>query len=226
MYLPKIYIDAANIFKYCATKLKRLQAKGQVLNWGGREIKNTVSEIVFINPNNRIANNEKLKYEAGLLAQVANLAKNEKISLVVNVESLIESCRLPGLDSQDGVFYNAPYQLVSAPIKYSRIIVGSFNSKEEQIIFLSNINHKRFKEIQKATGAYQGKQNPLNENQLLDAWHLWCAEYNNCDYLLTLDNSLARLIENSKSWQGSVEVVTPSKLISSINNIGLRSSQK
>jgi hypothetical protein len=48
------------------------------------------------------------------------------------------------------------------------------------------------------TGAYQGTKK-TNRNSLLDAFHLWCAEHNNCDFFLSPDFRLARMIMMSKA---------------------------
>jgi hypothetical protein len=68
--------------------------------------------------------------------------------------------------------------------------------------------------LQKLTGAYQGPGR-LNRNQLLDAFHLWCAEYNHCDYFLTLDFNLSK-IANKQKRRFPTEIVKPSELIERI----------
>jgi len=83
-----------------------------------------------------------------------------------------------------------------------------------QFRFLSSLKNKKFIELQKLTGADQGT-GKLNRNQLLDAFHLWCAEYNGCDYFLTFDFKLMRVVGKQKGrFLG--EVVKPSELISQI----------
>ncbi|OGP41631.1 MAG: hypothetical protein A2090_06470 [Deltaproteobacteria bacterium GWD2_42_10] len=85
-----------------------------------------------------------------------------------------------------------------------------------QFNFLSSIKNKRFLELQKMTGAYQGAKK-LNRNQLLDAFHIWCAEHNKCDYFLTLDFKLVNVIRRQKGATLS-ELVTPSELM---NKLGI-----
>jgi hypothetical protein len=65
-----------------------------------------------------------------------------------------------------------------------------------QYEFLRELHHPRFLELRKMCGAEQGAN--VNRNQLLDAFHLWSAEHHDCEYLLSLDFKLARVISNSK----------------------------
>ncbi len=54
----------------------------------------------------------------------------------------------------------------------------------EQYNFLRSLDHGRFLELRRICGAEQGQK--VNRNQLLDAFHLWCAEFNRCEYFLSL----------------------------------------
>jgi predicted nucleic acid-binding protein len=53
----------------------------------------------------------------------------------------------------------------------------------------------------------------INENQLIDAFHIFWAESTNADYFLTCDRKLIRLLENHKKYPPTVKVVLPSKLM-------------
>jgi hypothetical protein len=79
---------------------------------------------------------------------------------------------------------------------------------------LRKLEHKRFRDLQRITGAYQGEGKP-NRNQLLDAFHLWCAEHNGSDFFLSLDFKLAKIIERSIS-KPMVAVVRPSQLLTAV----------
>ncbi|MEE9584678.1 MAG: hypothetical protein V3W51_04275 [Candidatus Brocadiales bacterium] len=118
------------------------------------------------------------------------------------------------MDSSTGKFYGAPYKMVDAPIKYERIMLGVSvdDPKDAQFEFLRSIRNDQFLELQKMVGAYQGK-NKQNKNQLLDAFHLWCAEHNKCDFFLTLDFKLIRVLRNNRKHALLVEVVKPSELL-------------
>jgi hypothetical protein len=167
-----------------------------------------------VNPNNRI-HNPDLRSEAELLPNVAALAKSGLVIFAISIETQIELSEIPDLDSETGYFYGAPREIVEPPVKYSRILYGGIEHPvEAQLRFLSSLKDRRFLELQRITGAYQG-QGKINRNQLLDAFHLWCAEHNRCDFLLSLDFKLARMIERAKS-KPLVRVVRPSQLLQAV----------
>ena len=211
----KVFFDT-NILKFSATELRRLVPKEvEPIQWGDILIDSPVYDIVTINPNENIKN-EKLRKEADLLPHISDLAKNDRIKLVTHHETLLESWGIPNMDSLSGKFYNAPYDLIEAPIGYSRAIIGyGIDADKEQLNFISSIKDKRFIEIQKATGAYQGK-GKYSRNQLLDAWHIWCAEHNQCNYFLSMDFKLIRMISNNKRWESTLKIAPPSVVINEI----------
>jgi hypothetical protein len=209
----KVYIDT-NIFKFSATQLPRLLPRKQVLDWGGTIHEVTIHDFVKINPNNFIKNPD-LKSEADLLPKLAEMGKFGRIKYVINMETIFESWGIPKMDSETGRFFGAPYETVTAPIEYSRVCFRfDLDPSEMQFKFISSIRHKRFDELQKMTGAYQGK-GKLARNQLLDAFHLWCAEHNECDYFLTMDFKLIKMLSNKLQ---SLKVVKPSDLLVALNN--------
>ncbi len=215
MIPPKVYIDTT-VLKFSATQLPRLCPRKQKINWGGQVFDVTVHESVRVNPNDTI-DNPDLKSETELLPSLADAGKTGSVKYVVQAETLFESWGIPKMDSETGKFYGAPYELVDAPIKYGRVLNASgFDAREMQFRFLSSIKNQRFLELQKIVGAYQGP-GKFCRNQLLDAFHLWCAEHNECDYFLTLDFKLIRLARKQKSRVLSY-VVKPSELV---NRIGL-----
>jgi len=211
---PKVYIDTT-VLKFSATQLPRLRPRKQTINWGGRFHEVTVHDFVRVNPNDFIDNAE-LKAEAELLPTLAEAGKRGKVKYVIQMETLFESWGIPKMDSETGKFYGAPYEDVEAPIKYSRVLLG-FNrdAREMQFSFLSSIRNARFIELQKMTGAYQGP-GKLNRNQLLDAFHIWCAEHNKCDYFLTLDFKLLNVLRKQNPHP-LVELVKPSELVEKID---------
>lgn len=209
---PRVYIDST-VFKFSATQLRRMRPRKKNISCGGRLHEVTLHEFVLVNPNDSIQNAE-LKMEANLLPLLADFGRRGNIKYLINVETLLEALGLPGLDSQTGKFYGTAYDVAEPPIKYSRIALGLGMShyKRAQFEFLSSIGEERFIELQKMTGAYQG-QGKLNRNQLLDAFHIWCAEHNNCQFLLTLDFTLIRVLRSNKGRQTPVQVVKPSELL-------------
>jgi hypothetical protein len=216
MSASKVYLDT-NIFKFSATNLPRFQPRLQNINWGEVNNQVTVHDYVSVNPNEKITNT-KLKQNAELLVELADLGKQGKIKYLIQNETLFETWFLPDMDSRSGKFYGSPITHVEAPINYSRTMIGgNINDKDMQFDFLKSIKHKRFIELQKITGAYQGK-NKMNRNQLLDAFHIWCAEHNECDYFLTMDFKLIKMISDNKKQNIKVKLITPSDLLIKIKS--------
>jgi hypothetical protein len=176
MTKARVYIDA-NILKFSATSLLRFRPREVMVDWGGKRQPLTVHDPVTVNPNDGIANNPELRREAELLAKVAALAASGIVDFLINIETQMEVWGLPNLDSETGSFYGAPHTLIAAPVQYGRIMFGGNDDyKKEQFNFLRSLRHERFGELQRITGAYQG-ETKINRNQLLDAFHLWCAEH-------------------------------------------------
>jgi hypothetical protein len=209
----KVYLDT-NIFKFSATGLLRFRPREVTVDWGRMKQPLTVHDPVMVNPNDGLDNPE-LRREAELLPQVAALAGSGVADFVINIETEMEVWGLPNLDSETGRFYGAPYTRIDAPVQYGRVFFGgNVGYKEEQFNFLRSLKHRRFGELQRITGAYQGKAK-VNRNQLLDAFHLWCAEHNRCDFFLSLDFKLAKVIANSKN-KSTVLIVKPSELLATV----------
>lgn len=173
-----------------------------------------VHDFGYLNPNERISNTD-LKAEAGLIQKVAEMAKSGRLMLMIHFETQLETWGLPHMDSEDGSLYGAPLVDADAPIHYGRTSAGGGKSAyDHQLEFLQSLRVPRFLELQRATGAYQGP-GKLNRNQLLDAFHLWCAEHNSCNYFLTLDFKLQRVLERSPT-ELNVSVVRPSQLLQAV----------
>jgi hypothetical protein len=210
MYVAKVFLDT-NILKFAATRLPRLRPRKQLVDWGGKTIEVTLHDFVEVNRNEFIVN-PVLKAEAELLPRLAEIGKLGKLEYVMSGETMIESWGLRNMDSKGGRFYGVPIKVVKAPLDYAYILAGGeigVTPMERQFRFLASIKHKRFLALQKITGAYQGERE-LNRNQLLDAFHIWCAEHNECKFFLTLDFKLIKVLSKSKS---TVRVVWPSELL-------------
>jgi len=109
-------------------------------------------------------------------------------------------------------------------VKYCRILYGGPDDfRQAQLDFLSSLKDKRFLELQRITGAYQGI-GKVNRNQLLDAFHLSCAEHNGCDFFLSLDFKLAKIIEKANDKR-VVPVVRPSQLVMAVRAGSARPSK-
>jgi hypothetical protein len=95
--------------------------------------------------------------------------------------------------------------------------------RERQMEFLARIERERFKQLQRATGAYQGRGAKPNDNQMLDAYHIWYAEAAEADYFLTLDHKLLRSIQRHRSFPPKVTCLSPSGLFKALEKSGVYS---
>lgn len=192
-----IYVDTSAV-KFSVARRTVYRPRWQTINWGGTDFTAEVFDRVELDVLSNVDNKE-LKSEAKFLRLIADAERTGKVRLFMGSETNLEVMGLPKLDSIDGYFFGADIKFAPAPVRYGRVImgVGLGSAKDLQYEFLRSLKHARFIQLQKMTGAYQGKL-PPNRNQLLDAFHLWCAEYNECAYFLTLDFSLQKVVKRSK----------------------------
>jgi predicted nucleic acid-binding protein len=142
---------------------------------------------------------------------IAALAKEQKIRLLIHQEVIFELMGLPRANGGQR-FYDAPIEEIDGPFQYSRIAFDH-TKHDYQYEFLSKVDHPRFKELQRACGAYQGEHKPLNRNQLLDAFHVLCAESASADYFVTMDGALARVLQDGYEKKTTVNLVAPKELL-------------
>ena len=151
------------------------------------------------------------------MATIAALGKTGVLDFVQTVEALYETWGIPDMDSESEPFYGAQIRLLKdIPFRYGRVMGGlGIDGAAEQLRFIRGIHNPRFEAIQRASGAFQGSNNPPNSNQLVDAFHLWCAELAGCTYFLSLDFKLQKSLSRSKI-KLRVQVVRPSELLLAI----------
>jgi hypothetical protein len=202
-----------NTIKFAATKLRMLipanrltyNAKGEVTGF-------LLLEDGYINPNDKITDPE-LRREADLLPEIAELAKNGKVELLLDRQTTWEMWGVPKINSPDGLFFGAPIIRVGSPAQRNTPLVHpDFEPEDLATKFFTSISNERFKKLAKICGAYQGENN-WKLNQLWDAFYIWSAEHNGCEYLLTLDFKLMRMLSHAKNYDAKVKVVKPSELL-------------
>lgn len=210
----EVYIDT-NVLKFSVHHRSVYRGRSQRVKWGHIDKVLTVYDLIETDETTKLKANQRP--EAKTLRLIADAARVGKIRLSISIETLIETWGLPKLDSVEGRFFGAEITPVPAPFRSSRVIAtGQPDSvKNLQFEFLSKITDFRFLELQKATGAYQGK-NGLQRNQLLDAFHLWCAEHNRCQYFLTMDTKLAKVVARAKRAP-ALHIVSPIELAAKLN---------
>ena len=120
-----------------------------------------------------------LQQEIDLLPQIAAMARSKVLELLWHRESRVEFISMAKLGAPKSVLLDAGVTFVPSPIKYARTITPisllSADWKGEQVQFLAKLRDwPRYLEIQRACGAIPGTKR--YGSQLIDAFHLWCAE--------------------------------------------------
>jgi hypothetical protein len=226
---PAIFLDATVIKAALDTRLVLLPESKKIA-WGRQEIEVTVHRPVYLNQNQYfLAQGKRDRFEdAVALRYIAALATEGKVELQLHHEVLIEVMGLPTARDHSPVFHGAPITQVPGPIWYGRTVAdGSpprwdatrerrLPSRDWQYEFLVALKHPRFQALQAACGAFQGHERPLHRNQLIDAFHLWCAESSGATYFLTHDDKLVDALTRPKRSRTSVIPITPKRLLAAL----------
>lgn len=212
---PSVFLDT-NVLKASVDTRQVLVPEPQKLDWGGREFEVQVHRPVYVNQNIKyLAQGKRERFEDTVaLRFIAALAKEGKIRLLMHQEVLFELMGLPRTVGGPK-FYGAPIQNVEGPFQYGRIAFDG-SGRDYQYEFLCSVDHARFTELQRACGAYQGADKPPQRNQLLDAFHVLCAESASATYFLTLDDKLIRVLMSRSPRKTLVTLVTPKRLLVSL----------
>jgi len=215
METPRVYLDTT-ILKAAATALRRLVPRKGRLYLGENVPEVQAYDIGTVNPNESLKG--EIKAEAELLPKLAAFGTQGAARYFIGTETLFESWGLPKmLGNTTGLFYRAPIAIAESPVQYSRVMIGGYQDPTKmQFEFLSGLKHKRFNELQKMAGAYQGPGN-IKRNSLLDAFHIWCAEHNGCDFFLTLDFTLMKVVAHSRKQ--TIRLVKPSELLKHLEEL-------
>ena len=180
------------------------------MNWGGRLQQAEVVRWFEEYPN--AALDRGFRQHLAALPLIAHLAKRGRVTLLSHMEVAVELMGLPGPPDSRGTFYGAPITNVEGPIRYGRVVVGpSWDHRDHQFEFLAGLAHPDFVRLQNAVGARQGSH--LNRNQLIDAFHLWCAEHARADYFLTTDLRLVRSVRAQPRHAPRVQLLSPKELL-------------
>jgi|GEM_PF-1293288 len=204
-----VFLDACVLKASADTRLV-FRPERQIIQWGNREIEANIHRPVYANQNIKYLNQGKQgRFQDTIaLRYIAALAKERKISLLSHAEVNFELMGLPRSKGKGPYFYGAPIQNIEGPFQYERIFVD-FTGRDHQFEFLCSVKHPRFLELQRACGAFQGHDRLPNRNQLIDAFHLLCAESANASYFLTLDDKLIRILSNHPKVKTKVICITP-----------------
>jgi hypothetical protein len=216
---PRVFVETNTIKLSVDSRTVLMPREEKTLRWGDKDIKTTVHDVVEINPNDRITD-ANFRAEVDLLWRVADIASSGAIELITTAEVFVELMGITILGRRKTRLLDAGITQVNAPFEYSRVIAGFTPGSSQrpghdaQVAFLKRLTFPRFLQLRKACGADQGEN--VNENQLIDAFHVWCAEEASASHFLTCDLKLVRLARQYKKYPIRVKVVSPSELLADI----------
>lgn len=151
----RIFLDSSAL-KMAVQRRIIGRRRSKTLDWGDRK---TVAEIVqFITVNPTANCHPRQRREARRLPIIAWLSLQGQVDLLTHAETLWEFFGLPRTDDSCGRFFGATVGSVESPFHCSRVLAGGGapSSKDLQANLFANIAHKRFEQLKRATGAYQG----------------------------------------------------------------------
>jgi hypothetical protein len=211
--IKKCFLDTC-VIKFGITSVTRLVPRNNNILWNGKIVKSRSCKIADVSLYDKIKDKYLLD-EIKLLPKVADLGKDGRIEFCNHAENNIELLCLPKTwGRKKTCFEGMKIGKVSSPVSYDRLLGSLYITPEEaQFQFLQSIKDERFQFLQRKTGAYQG-ENGFNRNQLLDAFYIWCAEYSNCDFYLTLDFKLINCFKNQAEGVIKTRILSPSELLS------------
>lgn len=210
--VPRVLLDTSVL--HHSRAIRRVLAPRQKrLNWGGDLIELTVHEPAIEDRTQRL--NERNRREIALLPQIASLATTAQITLLLHIETELA---LWGQPRTAGVlFFDAPISRIWQKPLPRTISIG-LAALDQQTAFLRGIKEPRYRELRKACGA---ESDTGVGRQLRDAFHVWAAESEEADFVLTTDLKLADDLERRRKtrtrYLPRVLVLCPSKLLAFIN---------
>jgi len=210
--IPRVFLDTSTL-KLATDRVVRGFTRQRTIAFGDSSI--TVPMVQFRIVSKVPRPGTEQAADTALLPFIAHLAFRQRIELLWHLDGAIEFGRLPNTDSPRGRFFGAPITWVAGPQPWGRIIADGHTSMEEhQAKFLRSLRDPRFIELQGAVGVKDGSKKAAN--QLLDAWHIRCAESADAMYFVTCDYKLIRHLESHKRTQPGVCVVTPRVLLTQL----------
>lgn len=213
---PSVFLETTVLKASVDTRLV-LVPRPKVMRWGDRDITVDVHHPVYVNQNVKfLRHGQRERFEDTVaLRFIAALAKEGKLKLLSHEEVYLEATGLPRVYGHGPLFYGAPVCKIHGPFEYSRVVADG-SGRDHQFEFLSKVTHPRYLELQKICGAFQGKDRAPHRNQLIDAFHLLCAECSQAEFLLTLDDKLAKAIANDKTKSVKVIPIAPKRLLTTL----------
>ena len=213
-----VYVDA-NIVQHSDVDRIHWLPEEQSLNWAGKTIESTSYPRFEVSDKRTIFKNRELLKESLGLQLLARFDSLPAIHFLQQFETQLEVSYKPRVSAP---LFGAQVLSAGNPIPYARTVFG--HGALSQLEFLEGIEHPRFRYFQKLVGVQDGMKEDRRRAQILDAWHVWCAEYNQCAFFLTMDFKLVRMLSQAVNAKASsqpptpVRAVKPSQLLKELMN--------
>ena len=202
-----IYVDANILQNSDVGRISWLPEEWSV-NWGGNTIKGTSYHRYEVSDKRITIRDRQLLKESLAIQLLARFDQLPTVHFLQQYETQLETKYMPGTSLP---LFGARVLSAGNPIPYARALSGHLASSQSE--FMERIDHARFRYFQKLVGVQKGMGEKRRGAQLLDAWHLWCAEQNQCAYFLTMDFKLVRMLQNAVNVKPSSQPPTPVRAV-------------
>ena len=209
---PLVFLDTS-VLKHAVDRRIVSRTEEKTVQWGGQDSTISITRWEEEFPNEREP--ESFRRHLVLISLIAHLARSRRVRLAVHGEVRHELWGLPKARDTRGLFQGAPIERAPDPTWYSRIVVGGVKKPKDHLReFLEGLDHTRFLELQKVTGA--NNLGPKRLNQMCDAFHIWTAEEGNADFFLTTDLRLVKSASSDRPEKPRVSIVSPMELVTAL----------
>jgi hypothetical protein len=201
----KIFIDTC-VVRFSQEERRQWLKQKEPVNLFGKLQEVEIVRGHVDSPQDKIDNDKQLR-DAKASVEIAKLLATKQVQGVWQFETLFEWGRTKkmGISAPS---INQYMEVADPPCHYTRVLFDP--DQDVQFNFLRNLNQERYVDWKKACGVVKGSKKELN--QLMDAWNLWSAEHNECDFFLTVDYKLIRSV-NSRNIESNLELITPTEFI-------------
>ena len=211
----RVYVDS-NIVRHTGAYGFRWLPEEVTLQWGPHTIVQTVCRRYEIVDRMVEQADERLRKETVAARLLSQFDRLPNVTFMQHWETDWEWRRRdsswPGIGSP---FRGVNMVEADSPVERFRVVAGRGAPEPERIF--DGIDHSRFVFLQQLAGVQPGMSAKKRASQLMDAWHLWCAEHNACDYFLTMDAKLIRLVGAPRRCSSQepygVQLLKPSVLL-------------
>ena len=203
----RVYVDA-NVIQHSDVDRMYWLPEDRTLDWGGMAVDTRTYPRYEVIDKRLSMTDDKLRRELVALELLAQFDSVADVRFLQQFETEFEANYKPGVSSP---LFGTSIVSAASPIPYARTVLG-FGARP-QIEFIQSIDHPRFRYFQKLSGVQPGMSEKRRRAQMLDAWHLWCAERNECDYFLTMDFKLVRMLSGMEATNSHDQPQTPLRVM-------------